>query len=150
MLDPLGPLVEVLEEIDCESVLVEDACSALSESLRLLWRSKRAPKAVNSDIQDLTDKDKPFAKAYRSPKPTPTFLDQEHWILDTVQGYKIEFLSEPVQHARPARPRHTSAEPSLIMQEAQKLLQKGAVRELAGTLANPGLYSNLFLVPMGD
>ena len=72
VLDPVGLLVEVLEGIDCESILVEDTCSALSESLRLLGnasgqisrlRRKRVLKAVNPDIQDLVDEDKPFTKA---------------------------------------------------------------------------------------
>ena len=72
VLDPVGPLVEVLEGIDRETISAEDARSALSESLRLLGnasaqishlRRKRVLKAVNPDIQDLADEDEPFAKA---------------------------------------------------------------------------------------
>ena len=65
-------MVEVLEGIDPGSISVEDARSALSESLCLLanasaqisrLRRKRILKAVNPDIQDLADEDKPFTKA---------------------------------------------------------------------------------------
>ena len=56
VLDPVGPLVDVLEGIDRETIFAEDARSALSESLRLLGnasaeishlRRKRVLKAVN-------------------------------------------------------------------------------------------------------
>ena len=72
MLDPVGPLVDVLKGIDLESISVEDARSALFESLHLQGnasaqisrlRRKRVLKAVNPDIQDPADEDEPFTKA---------------------------------------------------------------------------------------
>ena len=57
-------------------------------------------------------------------------VSQDPWILDTITGYQIEFLEEPVQYSMPPSPRVSPEEAELITQEVEVMLKKGAVREL--------------------
>ena len=50
------------------------------------------------------------------------------WMLNTVQSYRIKFLSEPTQRSRPKEVTLPS-EQSHIREEVQKLQSKGAVAE---------------------
>ena len=77
-------------------------------------------------------------------------VSQDQWILDAIQGYRIEFLTEPVQTTRPRVGVSSSQEQSLINEEIQKMLSKGAITELPPEEAGQGFYSNLFLVPKKD
>ena len=77
-------------------------------------------------------------------------VTQDHWVLNAVQGYRIEFLSEPFQRSRPRAGVTSPSEQSHIIEEVQKLQSKGAVVELALTEADRGFYSSLFLVPKKD
>ena len=77
-------------------------------------------------------------------------VTQDHWVLNAVQGYRIEFLSEPFQRSRPRAGVTSPSEQSLRIEEVQKLQSKGAVAELALTEADRGFYSSLFLVPKKD
>ena len=78
-------------------------------------------------------------------------VTQDCWVLNTIQGYKIEFLSEPIGRPPPQRGAAlTSSEQSLLQEEVQKLQSKGAIVELAPRETDRGFYSSLFLVPKKD
>ena len=72
-------------------------------------------------------------------------ITQDPWLLQTIQGYKIELLSHPRQASLPSPPLLSPPQTSLVQEEIISLLQKGAIIEVA---FNPwaGFYSNLFLV----
>ena len=76
-------------------------------------------------------------------------LTKDQWVLNTVQGYSMDFISEPHQGAPPHTPQYSSEQHQLIEEEVRALLQKGAVSKIQrGNQA--GFYSNLFLVPQKD
>ena len=78
-------------------------------------------------------------------------ITQDQWVLNTVQGYRLELLREPVLTVHPRGVvTNSSQEQSLIYEEVLKMLQKGALTEITPTEANPGFYSSLFLVPKKD
>ena len=74
-------------------------------------------------------------------------ITKDRWILDTVKGYKINFVTVPYQSRWPHAPHYTLEQNSLIEQEVRDLLQKGAVARLVEAQNKEGFYSNLFLVP---
>ena len=77
-------------------------------------------------------------------------VTHDQWVLETVQGYRLEFLREPVQTVSP-RELQTSLEQGLIQEEIQNMLQKGAITELNPKEASATeFYSSLFLVPKKD
>lgn len=77
-----------------------------------------------------------------------TFITGDAWVLQTIQGFQIEFFGYPYQPI-PPRPITFSAEDAVLVdQEVQSLLAKGAI---ARTLPHPrGFISNLFLVDKAD
>ena len=78
-------------------------------------------------------------------------VTHDQWVLETVQGYRLEFLREPVQTVSPRELQTSPLEQSLIQEEIQNMLQKGAITELNPKEASAaGFYSSLFLVPKKD
>ena len=75
-------------------------------------------------------------------------LDQ--WILDTVQGYKLESTENPIEAFHLRVGVAFTHEQSLIQEEIQSMLQKGAITELPHAEAMKGFFSKLFLVPKKD
>ena len=75
-------------------------------------------------------------------------LTKDPWVLDTVRGYQIDFLSEPHQRVIPNTPHYSAEQTQLIVEEVQELLNKGAVVQIHSP--RRGFYSNLFLVPKKD
>ena len=75
-------------------------------------------------------------------------ITRDPWVLATVQGYQIDFLSKPQQTVVPHTPKYSAEQNQLIVEEVKELLGKGAIVEVH----NPrgGFYSNLFLVPKKD
>ena len=78
-----------------------------------------------------------------------TKVPQDKWVLDTVQGYRLDLLGTPVQTVLPREVHTSSLEQNLVQEEKQKMILKGAVAELSSSESNntQGFYSNLFLVP---
>ena len=74
-------------------------------------------------------------------------ITQDRWVLSTVQGYKIDFLSNPHQKFIPHPAQFSTEQRQLITEEITELLLKGAIEEVN---TPPGYYSNLFLVPKKD
>ena len=57
-------------------------------------------------------------------------LTKDQWVLNTVQGYSLDFISEPHQGAPPHTPQYSSEQHQLIEEEVRALLKKGAVSEI--------------------
>ena len=75
-------------------------------------------------------------------------ITSDPWVVTTIKGYRIDFLSEPHQRVRPHTPQYSVEQSQLIVEEIKEFLGKGAIAEVH----NPrgGFYSNLFLVPKKD
>jgi len=56
-------------------------------------------------------------------------ITTDKWVLDTVKGFQIPFTSQPDQKDWP-NPPMSSAEQSLLMQEVNTLLEKGAIIQI--------------------
>ena len=75
-------------------------------------------------------------------------VTKDRWVLNTITGYEIEFISEPHQHQRPYP---CQLNQSLVSQEITEMISKGAVSEILTPLALEGsFFSTLFLVPKKD
>ena len=70
-------------------------------------------------------------------------------VLNTIQGYMIDFVSQPHQLSVPQPPQFSAEQTQLISMEIKELLQKNAIEEVT-PLLQLGFYSNLFLVPKKD
>ena len=72
-------------------------------------------------------------------------LTGDLWVLNTIAGFQIPFKGEPVQVQRSAEFVFSEEQITLLQEEMQSLLQKGAI--LPQTESPEGFYSTLFLVP---
>ena len=54
-------------------------------------------------------------------------ITSDSWVLDTVQGYKINFEQVPIQINIPNQIKFSEIEKSLIDQEVNKMLKEGAI-----------------------
>ena len=72
-------------------------------------------------------------------------LTNDQWILNTVQGYEIEFEAEPFQLKIPNQIRFSAEEEKLVDKEVSSLLSEGAI---VACFHEPHEFiSNIFLVP---
>ena len=75
-------------------------------------------------------------------------ITSDEWVLNTVVGYRIDFLQKPYQHRPPPPIVFTKEEEECMQTEIQSMLGKQAISE---TSQSPeGFYSLLFLVPKKD
>uniref|UniRef100_A0A1X7UC19 Reverse transcriptase domain-containing protein n=1 Tax=Amphimedon queenslandica TaxID=400682 RepID=A0A1X7UC19_AMPQE len=81
---------------------------------------------------------------------TTQSVTQDSWVIETVKGYRLELLSEPIPRSPPKKRVTLSSEQSLVEEEILKLQSKGVVTELAPKEENRGFFSSLFLVPKKD
>ena len=72
-------------------------------------------------------------------------ITSDPWILQTVSGYHLEFVSLPHQAKLHTSPNFSKDEVKLIDDEVQKLIKKGAITEV--THCTNEFISNIFLVP---
>lgn len=72
----------------------------------------------------------------------------DKWILETIQGYKIEFTEPPFQFHIPNEIPFSDDQAHLVDQEVESLLQKGAI-ELVSPSSDQFL-STIFIVPKKD
>ena len=78
-------------------------------------------------------------------------LTKDRWILSTVQGYRIEFISTPIQTRQPLPTVMSSDELDCMEQEVRDLLGKEAVSSVPLSYAKQNCFlSNMFLVPKKD
>ena len=75
-------------------------------------------------------------------------ITKDAWVINTILGYQIEFISLPQQVKRSHPIQYALDQKQLILEEIKELLGNGAVSELAYT--EGGFHSNLFLVPKKD
>ena len=74
-------------------------------------------------------------------------VTSDQWVLQVVRGYKLELTSTPTQSSQPLTV-VTKANQSLVGEEVQKLLDKGAIKM---TSPCPTQYvSRIFVVPKKD
>ena len=74
-------------------------------------------------------------------------MSQDQWILDTIWGFKIEFVAQPTQERQPRAGMLSTSEQMLLAKEIAKLLTKGAITEVPQKRSLLGFYSSLFLIP---
>ncbi|KAK3101403.1 hypothetical protein FSP39_003322 [Pinctada imbricata] len=72
-------------------------------------------------------------------------ITQDPWIIESVNGVRLNFLSTPVQNQKPFQPKFSQADQKLIDSEINGLIEKNAVQEVNHTPNS--FYSNIFLVP---
>ena len=76
-------------------------------------------------------------------------LTQDSWVLQTVKGFQIPFVGQPVQHQRPAIPCFPLEQLVQIQEEISSLREKGAISVVADpshSQKQTEFFSNLFLV----
>ena len=71
-------------------------------------------------------------------------LTQDNWVLQTVQGYLIDFTHNPNQSHQPQPIVLPQDKHVLVTQEVQELLQKGVILESCPS--NENFISQIFLV----
>ena len=76
-------------------------------------------------------------------------ITQDRWVLNTIQGYLIDFSTSPHQSVILHCPHYSAEQTHLISEEITALLQKGAIGEII-PVEQTGFYSNFFLVPKKD
>ena len=75
-------------------------------------------------------------------------ITTDSWVLETVQGLQLNFLSPPFQSVPPLEASHSEESWSLIKLEIQDMLEKGAIHMVPFTWeGNHRFISSLFLVP---
>ena len=77
-------------------------------------------------------------------------LTQDSWVLQTVKGFQIPFVGQPVQHQRPAIPCFPLEQLAQIQEEISSLREKGAISVVADpshSQKQTEFFLNLFLVP---
>ena len=83
--------------------------------------------------------------------PQWMMLTQDPWVLQTIQGHHIEFMSPPVQHSWPGMPSLPPPQEKVLDQEMKELLAKKAIHQvLTHTPSNRGFISSIFIVPKKD
>ena len=74
----------------------------------------------------------------------------DHWILEAIQGYHIEWLSDPCQRHRPACPHFSMEETESLETEVGQMLLKGAISPVETGMDRDGFLSSIFLIPKKD
>ena len=75
-------------------------------------------------------------------------LTSDPFILNTVHGFQIPFLSEPSQVASPHAIPMNSEQATLVDQEVQEMMNKGAIKST--NCSQKQFLSPIFLVPKKD
>jgi len=56
-------------------------------------------------------------------------VTHDPWVLNTIQGFQIEFHSRPVQESCPHVPHQSLQQEELMSQEVESMLEKGAIEK---------------------
>ena len=72
----------------------------------------------------------------------------DEWILETIDGYKIEFYQTPFQTHIPGEIPLSKEQADFVSEEVYKLVQKGAIEPVQRS--NDQFMSTIFLVPKSD
>ena len=73
-------------------------------------------------------------------------LTEDNWVLQTIMGFQVPFVGQPMQERKPRVPSFSSGQLTQ-MQEEISLLGKGAVMVVDSHSPQPEFYSVLVLVP---
>ena len=78
-------------------------------------------------------------------------LTKDSWVLQTVKGFQIPFVGQPVQERKPRVPSFPSEQSAQMLEEVSSLVEKGAVTVVDSQAtvvdSQAEFYSVLFLVP---
>ena len=77
-------------------------------------------------------------------------LTQDQWVLQTVKGVQIEFISTPHQSFFPSQPKASENDRASLQEEITSMMGKGAIVELSWEETHTGFFSTMFLVPKKD
>ena len=72
-------------------------------------------------------------------------ITTDPWILESIQGYRLEFKTKPIQIYPPIQHSRAKGESTLIRREVDSLLSKGAITVTQHSAGE--FLSNIFLVP---
>ena len=75
-------------------------------------------------------------------------ITQDSWVLQTISGFRIEFLQTPYQSHRPPQILFTLEEERCMQEEIQSMLNKHAISCIGST--QEGFFSQMSLVPKRD
>ena len=121
-----------------------------AESIKLHSASKSS-RPTSSSRHQFFQRGRPTAPPKRwRPSEQGEVLAEDQWLLDTIQGYKIEFVDNPTQAKQPRVGMSSPTEQALLQEEVGKMLSKRAIVEIPAETAAPRFYSSLFLVPKKD
>ena len=123
---------EVLAEKTCQEVTsrnqprVRDSkiviyCLKNQSLISLLVQRGVAPLAVDKSI---------IAGRVALFKENWSRVSEDQWLLDTIQGYKIEFVDNPTQARQPRVGMSSPTEQALLQEEVGKMLSKRAIVEV--------------------
>ena len=82
--------------------------------------------------------------------PNWKILTKDPWVLNCIQGYTIEFVSQPSQCQAPKELVFTQEEAKNLTVEVEKMIQKQAVARVPLEQSAKGFHSQLFSVPKKD
>ena len=74
-------------------------------------------------------------------------ISNDPWVIETVQGYHIDLLQVPFQHALRLLAVHSREQSALIDLEVNQMLEKAAIHIVHPHEKEQGFISALFLVP---
>ena len=72
-------------------------------------------------------------------------ITQDQWVLNSIRGYKIDFVERPFQHHFPVSPHMSAKDQLTVEEEVKNLLSKGAIQVASDHTR--GYVSNIFIVP---
>ena len=77
-------------------------------------------------------------------------ITQDPWVLEVIQGYKIELVTPPVQQSLPPVAKLSLTQEAVLEQEVNKLLVKQAIHPIHPSNQEVGFISSMFVVPKKD
>ena len=77
-------------------------------------------------------------------------ITKDPWLLQTVSGYKLDFVQPLYQNGSPRQLHFSNTEKSCLQEEIQNMLRKQAISESPRHQSEEGFHSQLFLVPKKD
>ena len=77
-------------------------------------------------------------------------ITQDPWVLEVIQGYKIELVTPPVQQSLPPVAKLSLTQEAVLEQEVNKLLVKQAIHSIHPSNQEGGFISSMFVVPKKD
>ena len=70
---------------------------------------------------------------------------KDYWVLQTVKGFQIPYVGQPVQERKPGVPSFPSEQLVQMQEEVSSLLEKGAITVVDSHTPQTEFYSVLFL-----